>query len=81
MPVEYRKNLAVFTDVVTVEEAEPLLAWAQQRKEARVDLCECSHLHPANLQVLMAARTQVVAWPADAMLTQWLQTALRGKHA
>jgi hypothetical protein len=79
MPIKYRRNLAVFTDVVTVEEAEPLLAWAQQKREPRADLGDCSHLHPANLQVLMASRTQVTAWPADAHLSQMLQTVLRSQ--
>ncbi|NDY90494.1 hypothetical protein [Ideonella livida] len=81
MPIEYRKNLAVLTDNVTVEEAEGLLGWVQERPEARVDLAGCQHLHTAVLQVLMAADLRVTAWPADAELTAWLRTVLRDRQA
>lgn len=78
MPVETKKKLAVLSEVVSVEDAEPLLAWAQQKgKDLRVDLSACSHLHPAALQVLLAAGVQVQAWPAEPVLTQWLQSVLR----
>jgi len=77
MAIEYKKNLAIFSDVVSVEEAEALLEWMQKKTAARVDLSACEHLHPANLQVLMAARPVVSAWPKDAGLTTWLQSALK----
>ncbi len=79
MPIDYRKKLAVFADVITVEDAEPLLAWAQQRKDCKVDLSACSHVHPANLQVLLAADAEVTAWPTDEGLAAWLRTVLRGR--
>jgi hypothetical protein len=76
MPIEYKKNLAVFSDMVSVEEAETLLEWLQKKSAARVDLSACTHLHPANLQVLMAAKAAISAWPADAGLAAWLKSAL-----
>ena len=76
MPIEFKKKQAFLRDIVTVDEAEGLLEWLQSKPGARVDLSECSHLHPANLQVLMAAACRVSAWPADAALSAWLQTAL-----
>ena len=78
MPIEFRKNLAVCREVVTVEEAEPLLEWLQKKKQAaKVDLAECTHLHPSSLQVLMACRAIINAWPKDERLSVWLQSALK----
>jgi len=76
MTIEYQKNHAVFSDVVSVQEAEGLLEWLQENPAARADLSACTHLHPANLQVLMAAQTAVGAWPADSELAGWLKSAL-----
>ena len=76
MPIDFKKKLVVLRDIVTVDEAEALLEWLQGKARARVDLAGCTHLHPANLQVLMAADCRVSAWPVDADLRAWLQTAL-----
>jgi hypothetical protein len=76
MSIEYKTNLATFSDVVSVEEAEALLEWLQNNSAARVDLSACTHLHPANLQVLMVAKPAISAWPTDAGLATWLTSAL-----
>ncbi|MBK1679766.1 hypothetical protein [Rhodocyclus tenuis] len=76
MPIEFRKNQALLTEVVSVEDAEGLLEWLQKKPGARIDLSACMHLHPANLQVLIAASVAIVAWPADAAFTGWLRSAL-----
>jgi hypothetical protein len=76
MPIHYKKNVATFVDVVTVEEAEPLLNWVQERRNAKVNLADCSHMHPANLQVLMASKRQVTAWPSDKDFSSILKAAL-----
>ncbi len=76
MPIEYKKNQATFLDVASVEEAEPLLAWLQEKKKPKVDLARCTHIHPANLQVLMALNTKIVSWPEDDRFRAWLQSAL-----
>ncbi len=80
MTIEFRKNLAVFRDVVTVEEAESLLEWLQKKPAGKVDLAACTHLHAANLQVLMAARAQITVWPRDTALGNWLRSALAGSQ-
>jgi len=77
MPIEFKKTRAVFRDVVSVEEAEGLLEWLQTRPTAKVDLSACSHLHTANLQVLMVAKTAISSWPKDAELRAWLEPALK----
>jgi len=77
MPIEYKKNLAAFQDVVGVDEAESLLEWLQNNKAAKVDLAACAHLHTANLQVLMAAGPKIFAWPENLALRGWLEPVLK----
>jgi hypothetical protein len=76
MAIQYKKNTAIFSDVISVEDAEALLEWLQKNPKGRVDLAACTHLHAANLQVLMAARVPVSAWPQDSTLTPWLSGAM-----
>lgn len=76
MAIEYLEEHVCLTDYVTVEEADGLLAWLQKTPAGAVDLSGCSHLHAANLQVLMAARPPIKAWPDDAALAAWLRRSL-----
>jgi len=76
MAVEFDNNEARFRDVVSVEDAEALLEWLQNKPSARIDLADCTHLHQANLQVLMAATPAISAWPRDKALASWLEAAL-----
>lgn len=75
--IEFQDNRAIFAQVVGVDDAEGLLAWLQNTPDALADFQSCTHLHPANLQVLMAARTRVCAWPEDQALAGWLKSALQ----
>ena len=77
MPIDYQKKQALFHDIVSVDEAEGLLEWLQNKPAAKIDLGACTHLHPANLQVLMAAKRRIAVWPNDADLRAWLETALK----
>jgi anti-anti-sigma regulatory factor len=77
MPIEFKKQKVVLRGAVTVEEAEALLEWLQNKPAAKVDLSACSHVHTASLQVLMAAKSKVASWPADSDLRAWLETALK----
>ena len=81
MPVSYKKNLVQLNGVVSVEDAEGLLEWLLKRPAAKVDLAGCTHLHPANLQVLMAAGCAVKALPLDQGLAAWVASALMQKGA
>jgi len=76
MPVKYTTNTARLIDTVNVEDAEGLLEWLQTQKKPKVNLSACSHLHAANLQVLMAAKPVISAWPKDMELAAWLKGAL-----
>ena len=76
MAIHYKKNVAVFEDAVSVEEAEDLLQWIQKHPKGKADFAKCTHIHAADLQVLMAARIPVAAWPQDDSLKTWLTAAL-----
>lgn len=76
MPIEFQKHRIAFQGVVTVEEAESLVEWLQTEPGAQVDLSACSHMHTANLQVLIAGGIAVSSWPRDSTLRAWLETAL-----
>jgi hypothetical protein len=77
MPVVYKKNSAVFSEVVGAEDAEELLEWLSKHAKGKINLAACSHLHPANLQVLMAAGPRSYVAPGDPALAAWLATALQ----
>ena len=74
MPIEYRKKMVVFSGTVGVEDAEALLAWLQGKPTVKADCSACQYLHPANIQVLLAAGTVVHAWPHNPSLALWLMT-------
>jgi len=74
----YKRNVAHFRGAVGVEEAEGLLAWLQQHENPKLNLADCTHLHAAQLQVLMAARAPIAAWPRNESLARWLMAALAG---
>jgi hypothetical protein len=76
MAMTYQRNVAHFADTVGVEEAEAFLAWLQQHPKPKLDLTACTHIHAAQLQVLMASRLHIAKWPRDAALTAWLKSAL-----
>jgi hypothetical protein len=73
MAIDYRDNDVLLAGMVGVEDAEVLLAWLQDRSDVQADFSACAHVHPANLQVLLAAGVRVAAWPAPGAL----ETALR----
>jgi hypothetical protein len=80
MAILYQKNVAVFQDTIAVEEADGLLEWLMKSTGNRVDLTDCYHMHAANLQVMMAVKPVIAAWPKDAELCAWLESALKQKQ-
>ena len=79
MTIEYRDTEVVFAEIVGVEDAEVLLAWLQERSPVQADFSACTHMHPANIQVLMAAGVQVVGRCADAATSSRLSLAQRSR--
>jgi len=76
MAIEYQKRTARFQDTVGVEKAEALLERLQEQPKSRIDRSACTHLHAANLQVLMAPKPGISAWPRNANLRVWLKSSL-----
>jgi len=77
MPIVYKKNSAVFSEIAGVEEAETLLEWLHKHPKGKIDLAACTHLHPANLQVMMAAKRSNYVRPSDDSLADWVDSALK----
>jgi hypothetical protein len=76
MTITYTDDIASFAETVSVEDAEALLEWAGAQTGRGVDLSDCSHVHAATLQVLMASALTVRAWPNDENLKAWLVSAI-----
>jgi len=79
MSIEFKKKKAFFKEVVGVEEAESLLQWISDNPSGKIDLNSCTHLHSANLQVLIACKPFISAWPQDTSLRVWLENSLINK--
>ena len=77
MSITYIENKAKFSDAVSAEEAETFLEWIVSRDKAFVDMSECSHIHTAVLQVLMAAENiSIEKMPEDKSLKDWLNNTI-----
>ena len=74
MTMQFKDKKVILSGVVGVEDAETLLQWLQNHPFARVVFSDCTHVHPANLQVLRAAGVSVSAWPQDHALAKWLRS-------
>ena len=68
MPVELRNGVATVSGVLTVDEVEPLVAWLRCTPRPRVNLRQCTHLHTAGLQALIAFGAKISSAPADPFL-------------
>lgn len=79
MPIAFEADRAVLSGMCGVDAAEPLLAWLSERVEARVDLSDCKHLHAAVLQVLLAARPEMVGEPEDAFVREHVLPCLKAE--
>ncbi len=76
MPLSYAEDTVTADGDAVVEDALTLLEFLQSHPGAKVDLVSCTHLHTAVLQVLLAARPNVVALPREAFLGRWLSQTL-----
>jgi len=79
MTIEWKDGVLRCGGVLAVDDAEQLLQLlldAGADAAPGADLAACEHVHSACLQVLMAARVRVAAWPAHPALAAWLRAAL-----
>lgn len=73
MPIRYLKKHAALEDIVTVEDADALLAWLKNQPKPAVNLTKSKHLHAAVLQVLLAVRPHIVGEVPDKWMARVLQ--------
>ncbi len=79
MPIQYPEeggSRAVFAGLCVTEEGDALLDWLRRTSDAEADLTDCTDLHTALVQLLMAARVRLVAPPADRLLAAFLGAAM-----
>jgi hypothetical protein len=76
MPLEFRRSEVCLSGSCTAEEALDLAEWLAKRKRPKTNLAECTHMHTALLQTLLAYKPQISAPPADAFLATWVMPAL-----
>ncbi|WP_041793913.1 hypothetical protein [Pararhodospirillum photometricum] len=74
MTLRLEDTIVRLEGVCTVEEALPLLE-ALQGAQA-VALADCTGLHTAALQVLLALRPPLVSLPTEPFLTRWIAPLL-----
>ncbi len=73
MPISYKKTVAVLEGHCEIEEAETLLAWLLEHPKGRLNLKRLGHPHTAVLQIMMALRPEVSAFPENEEIAAWLQ--------
>lgn len=79
MPVEFKESTAIFTETVTVEDAEKIFEWFLTAKEPVVDMTECLHIHTSVLQMLAIFKPHVKL-PDDENLKLWIKS-IGGEYA
>jgi hypothetical protein len=75
MPIEFTGTTAILTEAIGIADADALFDWLQKTPAPALNLASCHYLHSANLQMLMAARPEILAWPGNPELRAWLETA------
>jgi anti-anti-sigma regulatory factor len=80
MTMEMKDGVLHCAGTLAVDDAEQLLQLVLEAENLAADLSACEHVHSACLQVLMAARIRVTAWPEQAVLGAWLRAAIEATN-
>ncbi len=78
MPLQLGKRTAVLSGAIVVEDAEPLAGWLRTARNPLVNLRDCTSLHTAALQALLAGRAKLGSRPTDPFLASWVAPLLDG---
>jgi hypothetical protein len=76
MPLEFREDTVCLTQTCGAEDALALADWLSQTVLPKADLGECTHLHAALLQTLLAYKPAVSVEPVDSFLARWILPVL-----
>ncbi len=66
------ENVIELDETVSVEEAETLLQLLLEHEEATIDASNCTHMHTAAVQVLLASKPKFTKLPKDEFLKRFL---------
>ena len=81
MPGQLHEQTATLTGTVTVDDAETFAAWLRTATEPSVDLRDCTHLHTAVFQAILAFAPTVMAGPTEPFLARHVLPMLRPEQA
>ncbi len=76
MTIQVRGKLLKLVDTCPVEEAEVLHDKLLEKPDVQIDLSECTHLHSAVVQVLLAQPRAVKRVADDPFLSRWVVPAI-----
>lgn len=72
MTIRMEEDCIYLEGIISVEEAEPLLAWLIEHPDGAVDLTQCEHLHTSSLQLLLATDRDLRFHPDNDTIGPWL---------
>jgi len=81
MPVRLHEQTATLTGTVTVDDAEAFTTWLRTTDGPSVDLRDCTHLHTAVFQAILAFAPTVTAGPTEHFLARYVLPMLRPEQA
>ena len=81
MPLRLHEQTATLTGAVTVDDAETFTTWLRITTEPSVDLHDCTHLHTAVFQAILAFAPTVIAGPTEPFLARYVLPMLRSEQA
>jgi hypothetical protein len=81
MPVRLHEQTATLTGAVTVDDAEAFTTWLRTTAGPCVDLHDCTHLHTAVFQAILAFAPTVTVEPTEPFLARYVLPLLRSELA
>ncbi len=80
MPITYKGNVAYFTQGCSLDDAQSLHEWFLEHPKGKINLKNCSEMHTAVLQILLASSAPITVDPLDEQLAKWLPNEVKKPH-
>jgi hypothetical protein len=81
VPLQLDDRTATLAGVVTVDDTEAFVAWLRSTTGPLVDLRDCTRLHTAVFQAILAFEPTVTVGPTDNFLAAYVLPMLRTGRA
>jgi hypothetical protein len=81
VPLKLDDRTATLAGIITVDDAEAFAAWLRSTTEPMVDLRDCTRLHTAVFQAILAFKPTVTVGPTDNYLAEYVLPMLRTGQA